>query len=122
MDSYFTNYVRKASIGEDVFGEEFAGREKVYDPQNKDLFLKMLKNYKDWSLKTGNCSPTLENDIAWIQRYNLMKWAFFGLGAVFALTVVNPNFVKRRSWYLRKINVVVFGTIGYTYIQRYQED
>ena len=44
------------------------------------------------------------------------------LGALFALTVVNPNYVKRRSWYLRKINLGIFGAIGYNFAARYQED
>ena len=57
-----------------------------------------------------------------IQRYQYYKYGFAGLGAIFALTVVNPNYVKRRSWYLRKVNLALFGAIGYAFAARYQED
>ena len=32
MDTWFTRNVFKSASGEDVFGAEFSGREKVYDP------------------------------------------------------------------------------------------
>ena len=32
MDTFFSRNIKKSPIGEDVFGEEFSGREVVYDP------------------------------------------------------------------------------------------
>ena len=40
-------------INECFFGENFAGREYVHDPMNKDLFKKMLKSYIDHHQKLG---------------------------------------------------------------------
>ena len=40
-------------------------------------------------------------------------------GILFAGTVVNPNFVKRRSWYMKKFSVVAFGLIGLAYTKRF---
>ena len=45
MDTFASRHFQKEPIGDDVFGPAFGGREIIYDPKNKDLFLKMLKNY-----------------------------------------------------------------------------
>ena len=41
---------------------------------------------------------------------------------MFAGTVWNPNFVKRRSWYMRKIAIAGFALIGYNFGARYYDD
>ena len=41
---------------------------------------------------------------------------------MFAGTVWNPNFVKRRSWYMRKIAIVWWGLVGFNLGKRYYED
>ena len=51
MDTFVTRHLCSPAMGEDVFGAEFAAREIVYDNQNKDLFLKMMYNYKNWQVK-----------------------------------------------------------------------
>ena len=51
MESFFNRWFTPGALTEDVFGETFAGREIVDDPQNKDLFLRMMKNYIDWKVK-----------------------------------------------------------------------
>ena len=45
-----------------------------------------------------------------------------GLGALFAGAVVNPNYINRRSWYLRKISTASFAMFGYCLVRRYMED
>ena len=50
MDTFFDRWLAPKPLQEDIFGETFAGREIIYDPQNKDLFLRMLKNYVDWKV------------------------------------------------------------------------
>ena len=44
------------------------------------------------------------------------------VGVVFAGTVWNPNFVKRRSWYMRKIAIFGWALIGFGFGRRYYED
>ena len=34
-------------------------------------------------------------------------------GGVFAATIINPNYTRRQSFFLRKINVLLFGTVFY---------
>ena len=38
------------------------------------------------------------------------------------MTVINPNFTKRRSWYLRKFNVALFAVIGMQWGLKRQSD
>ena len=42
-----------------------------------------------------------------------MKWFWTGASGAFAAAIFNPNFTKRRSWYMRKFNIIIFGAIGY---------
>ena len=51
-----------------------------------------------------------------------MQYVGAGFGFLFAGTVWNPNFVNRRSWYMRKISLGVFALIGYNLGRRYYED
>ena len=51
-----------------------------------------------------------------------MQWVAFGAGSLFAAAVINPNYINRRSWYLRKISTLSFGFIGYLFVRRYTED
>ena len=36
----------------------------------------------------------------------------FAAGFSFAAIVINPNYTRRRSWYIKKMNCVLFGLIG----------
>ena len=51
-----------------------------------------------------------------------MKYLGFISGALFALTIFNPNFTKRRSWYLRKFTPFLWGGIGWMFFGRYCND
>ena len=50
-----------------------------------------------------------------------MKYVWFGVGFTFAATIVNPNYTRRTSFYLRKFNVLLWGTIGYAWGRKKQE-
>ena len=41
-----------------------------------------------------------------------MRGVWFTGGVIFGLTVYNPNFTARRSWYMRKIAPFVWGCIA----------
>lgn len=51
-----------------------------------------------------------------------MRWITGGMGALFALTVYNPNFTMRRSWYVRKFTVIVFSGIGWSFSNKQYVD
>ena len=50
-----------------------------------------------------------------------MKWAWAFSGFCFAGIIINPNFTSRNSYYLRKINVVLFALIGYSWGRKKQD-
>ena len=60
-----------------------------------------------------------------MSKLNRLKFTSY-LGAIggftFAATVINPNFIKRRSWYMRKIAIAAWGSIGYNFGRRYYQD
>ena len=105
-----------------MFGAEFAGREIIYDSMNKDLFLKMLKNYNQWQYKNGQFHPGFDSDYSKLKRLSYYTYVGFFFGVMFAGTVWNPNFVKRRSWWMRKFSLIGFGYVGMSLAQRYYED
>ena len=51
-----------------------------------------------------------------------MRWVLFGGGVLFGLTVFNPNFTARRSWYVRKMAPFVLGVVGYNLGQKFYAD
>ena len=89
---------------------------------NKDLFLKMLRNYNEWQLKNASFHPTFDADYAKLRRNYYMQYATTGTGILFAGTVWNPNFVNRRSWYMRKISIGWWALVGYNFGRKYYED
>tara|TARA_B110000503_G_scaffold123810_1_gene189740 strand:+ start:265 stop:492 length:228 start_codon:yes stop_codon:yes gene_type:complete len=50
------------------------------------------------------------------------KYAGAGAGVLFAGTVINPNFLRRRSWYGKKMMIGWCGVVGYAFAHRYFED
>ena len=52
----------------------------------------------------------------------LTKYGWVLAGVAFAGVVVNPNFTMRRSYYLRKINPIFFGAIGYQWGRKKEGD
>ena len=57
MDTFWSRWIGAQSFGEDVFGEEFAGREIIHDDMNKKLFLTMLTNYNQWHGTNAQFNP-----------------------------------------------------------------
>ena len=54
--------------------------------------------------------------------YTAMPLAGGVAGVLFAGTIWNPNFVKRRSWYMRKFAIFAYGLVGYNLGMRFYED
>ena len=122
MDTFFSRHFQTPGIGEDVFGAEFAGREKIYDKMNKDLFLKMLRNHVQWQRQHGRFHEEFDRDLSELNRSWSMQYVYAGLGVLFAGAVWNPNFVNRRSFYMKKITPLVWGLIGFNFGRRFYED
>ena len=122
MDTFWSRHFTVPGMGEDVFGAEFAGREIVYDDMNKDLFLKMLGNHVKWQAKNGRFHETFDKDVKELQRKWAMQYVYAGVGVGFAGAVWNPNFVNRRSFYMKKMTPIAWGLIGYNFGRRFYED
>ena len=45
-----------------------------------------------------------------------------GIGVIFAATVINPNYLMRRSWYMRKVQLALWGTVGWNVGHKYYGD
>jgi len=41
---------------------------------------------------------------------------------LFAGCVINPNFIRRRSYYAKKISIGVWGMVGFSLGKRYYDD
>ena len=50
-----------------------------------------------------------------------MKYGWSLAGFCFGGIVINPNFTRRGSFYLRKFNVVLFALIGYAWGRKKQD-
>ena len=89
---------------------------------NKDLFLQTLRNYVKWQRSNGTFHSEFEKDLKRLQWANQRQYVCAAGGILFAGTVWNPNFVKRRSWYMRKIAIFGWSIVGYNLGRRYYED
>ena len=63
-----------------------------------------------------------EADVRRIRFLEKVCYLGAGAGFVFAATVVNPNYIKRRAWYLRKFSLFFFSCAGYSLGHRYYQD
>ena len=115
-DLFFTG-----GVGEDVFGETYAGRIARQDHDNKYLLIKMLREYIQWHEKNGRFYDEYSSDRTKLQFLGTMKyvWAFGGF--CFAGTIINPNFTSKSSFYMRKFNVLFLATIGYAWGRKKQD-
>ena len=82
----------------------------------------MLHNYLEWQKVNGQFHPQFQSDYNKLRRLQYYTYASTLAGTLFAMTVWNANFVKRRSWYMRKISIFAFTIIGYNFGQRYVDD
>lgn len=108
-------------VGEDIFGETYTARIARQDNNNKYLLLKMLRNYIQWHEANGRFYDGYESDKSRLKVLSGMKWAYAGAGVVFAGTIINPNFTARTSFYLRKVNIVLWALIGYHWGRKKQD-
>ncbi len=108
-------------VGEDVFGETYAGRIGRRDAENKYLLIKMLRNYIQWHEATGRFYDDYQSDKNHLKLLGAAKWAWAFGGFCFAGTIINPNFTLKTSFYLRKVNVVMWALIGYAWGRKKQD-
>ena len=99
-------------VGSDIFGEHDTARLPYEDPINAHLRNQYLLNYFQWHFANQKTSPTFQKDL------NSLYWAqkmtpVYGIAAFcFAAIVINPNYTRRRSMYLKKFNCFLFAAIG----------
>ena len=108
-------------FGEDIFGETFTARIAIQDPENKFMLMKMLREYVNWHETNHRFYDGYDHDKKKLKFLSNMKWAWAFGGFCFAGIVINPNFTSMSSFYLRKINVVMFGVLFYAWGRKKQD-
>ena len=109
-------------IGSDVFGEVATGQVDHQDAVNDYMRTKSLKEFFTWKAQNGGFYEGYQKDLNKVRMAHLMTFVYGGAGATFAMTVLNPNFTKRRSWYVRKFNVALFFYIGMAWGKKLESD
>ena len=71
---------------------------------------------------TGNMYPEFDADVRRVQWYSQSRYIYAAIGAVFALTVWNPNFIRRRAWYMKKVSLGIWTLIGWQYGRKWYND
>ena len=123
FETFYQRWFTSTPISECVFGESFAGREIIEDPMNRDLFMRMLKNYVAQHQSLGyKFHPEMQKDVSRIGFYEKLRYVGAVAGITFAGTVWNPNYCKRNSFYARKFSIVLWGIFGYNLANRYYQD
>ena len=71
-----------------------------------------MTEYFQWQRVNNGFHDTFEQDLNRVRFAKYKIGIYSAAGGAFAAAVVNPNFTKRRSWYLRKFNIGFFALIG----------
>ena len=66
--------------------------------------------------------PQFDSDVSKAHFLANSRYVYALGGALFALTVFNPNFTRRRSWYFRKLSVFGFGVFGWNVGNKFYKD
>ena len=109
-------------MGSDIYGEPHTAQVARADHVNDYLRDKTLREYIKYQIQNDGLYEGAERDFFRLKMASAAKWFYAGLGGVFALTIINPNFTKRRSWYLRKFSVGFFGLIAYQWGKRQESE
>ena len=102
-------------VGSDIFGEVAAARLPHNDYVNDTLRTRYLREYLQWHIKNQKLSPTFARDLQYVKYYDILKVTNFLIGVAFAAIVINPNYTRRRSYYIKKFNCLVLGICGTQY-------
>ncbi|CDW86813.1 UNKNOWN [Stylonychia lemnae] len=109
------NKISAQSFGEDIFGETYAGRQAHADENNKTLLFTMLRDYIKWHETHHRFYPGYEQDKQKLMLKSNLSYGYGFAGFCFGGMVINPNFTSKSSFYLRKINVVLWSVMFYAY-------
>ena len=101
-------------IGSDIFGEEATARKPMPDYINDHFRTKYLKDYLKWHQQNRDkhpLHPNFDEDLRRMSYFNKMQWVSAFGGVLFATMVVNRNYRRRRSWYIKKFNCFICACI-----------
>ena len=102
-------------VGSDIFGEHNVARPNVRDRENDILRTKLMQEYIAWQRENNGFYEGFERDVTYYKTLCYGKWVLAASGVAFAAAVINPNFTRRRAFYLRKIIPFSFGVVFYQY-------
>ena len=116
------NGIFLGGMGSDIYGETWTAQVERSDPVNDYLSRKLLREYIKYQLANKGLYEGAEKDFKGLRATSALKFFYAGLGGAFAATIINPNFTKRRSWYVRKFNIGLFGLIAFQYGLRQENE
>ena len=109
-------------FGSDVFGEVATGRHDYVDKANDGMRLELFRDYLQWHTQNHKFYDGYHEDAKKVQTLKTQKYFWLAAGVAFAGIVINPNFTMRRSIYMRKINPIVLGTVGWQWGKKKEGD
>ena len=114
----FSDYFMPGAFGVDNFGDPASGRPILPDDLNKYMFNTMLKEYIQWHEENHRFYPAYAQDKTTLKFYYWKQFVWAFAGFTFAGMVLNPNYTKPSSFYLRKFNVLLCAMVGYAWGRR----
>ena len=81
----------------------------------------MLRDYIKWHEQNGRFHDGYESDKTKLKFLGTTKWLWGFGGFCFAATIINPNFTAKGSFYMRKINVLLWSVIFYSWGRKKQD-
>ena len=109
-------------MGSDIYGEPHTAQITRHDPVNDYLRNKLLREYIKHQIQNQGLYEGAQRDFVGLKVANAAKYFYAGLGGVFAATIINPNFTKRRSWYFRKFNIGFLALIAFHWGKRQESE
>ena len=111
-----------SGMGEDIFGETSRAQLEVDDPVNDFLLKKSLREFFAHQDQDRQFADKFMWEKIRLSHAKFGTWLWGGVGAAFAATVINPNFTKRQSYYVRKFNILIGFAAGAQFAVRGQND
>ena len=98
-----------------LFEDPSSARLRIPDLDNYYMFQTLWRDYIKWHETNHHFHPEYQANKSHLNLLGYLRWAWTGAGVLLAGMVINPNYTKPRSFYLRKFNVFFFAWVGYQY-------
>jgi len=105
------------------YGDYYKGRDgKLYKDYAKDyLFHKEYQHYLTWHKQTGQkMYQGAESDLWWEKFWHYGKFVLPVIMGCVGAFVINPNYIRPRSYYAKRIVIAAMAYLGWTFSDYYE--